>query len=449
MRPAGARERSIGVVLRHPVAVPVLMLALLLVPGAARASAPNLLVLDEHGHVRAQHDRFLPSAEPAAPGTTERPGATARASVRTSTTVPGRLRALERDGELSAEQARAHLDAYTGARRTLKGLRGRARAELSAVLRNAEALASDGLLSASRVKAALATVRRNAQWWGAGSPLAYGRRIRFAGSRLIWQSYPGQGVQIQWLGTFGRMNQLFLARGYDTELAAMAREIESYAAERAGGKAWEYQFAFSGGRPPWVSGLSQGTAISALSRAAVRLRDPRWFSVARSALGVFRAPPPSGVRLRAREGAHYLAYSQAPGLRIYNAFLQSVIGLHDFAVLANDRLGRRLYLEGVRRARVEIRWADTGSWSLYRPGVPSSIDYHKVLRDFARGLCSRMSMDRQRAVLALRARVGDPAAVLRAFDRYPDGSPFCIAQQHFNRYLYARLKALGLPGPWG
>jgi hypothetical protein len=39
--------------------------------------------------------------------------------------------------------------------------------------------------------------------------------------------------------------------------------------------------------------------------------------------------------------------------------------------------------------------------------------------------------------------------VLRAYDRHPDGAPFCVAQQNFNRYLYARLKALGLPGPWG
>lgn len=430
------------------------MLALLAAPGAARASAPNLLVLDARGHVRAQHDPFLPAVgvselPPPAPGRASAPPAPARAAARGRATVPSRLRALERDGAISPQDARGYLDVYSNARRTLKKLRGRQRAELAAVLRNAEALAADGLLSGSRVKTALATVRRNAQWWAAGGSLAYGRRIRFSGSRLIWQSYPGQGVQVQWLGTFGRMNQLFQARGYDTELAAMAREIESYAADRAGGKAWEYQFAFSGGSPPWVSGLSQGTAISALSRAAVRLKDTRWFKVARSALGVFRTPPPSGVRVRAQEGAHYLAYSQAPGLRIYNAFLQSVIGLHDFATLANDPQGRRLYLEGVRRARVEIRWADTGSWSLYRPGVPSSIEYHKVLRDFARGLCARMNMDRQRAALALRARVGDPAAVLRSYDRHPDGAPFCVAQQNFNRYLYARLKALGLPGPWG
>ena len=441
---------------RHPVALPALILLALALPAAAQASAPDVLVLDARGQVRTQQDRVLPSParselpppglvtpKPVAPPAAERAGT---ALVRS--TVPSRLRALARSGKLSAGDARDYASAYANARRTVRRLKGSPRAELAAVLRNAEAQASDGLLTASRVKVVLMTVKRNAQWWGTNGPLAYGRRIRFDGSRLVWQSYPGQGVQIQWLGTFGRMNQLFLAKGYDTEVGAMAREIESYAVNRAGGKAWEYQFVFGGGRPPWVSGLAQGTALQAFSRAAVRLKDPHWFDVARSGLGIFRTPPPSGVRMRAREGAHYLAYSYAPGQRIYNAFLQSVVGLHDFAVFANDPLGRRLYLDGVRRARVEIRWADTGSWSLYQPGIASDLGYHKVLRDFTRGLCSRLNVDRQKAAFALRARRKDPGAVLRAFDRYPDSGPFCIAQQHFNRYLYARLKALGLPGPW-
>ena len=228
----------------------------------------------------------------------------------------------------------------------MKRLKGVARAELASVLRNAEGQAADGLLTSSRVKVVLMTVKRNAQWFAANGPAAYGRRMKFDGSRLVWQFYPGQGVQIQWLGTFGRMNQLFLAKGYDTELAAMAREIESYATDRAGGIAWEYQFVFGGGRPPWVSGLAQGTGIQTLSRAAVRLKDPHWFDVARSALGIFRTPPPSGVRVKAGGGAHYLAYSYAPGQRIYNAFLQSVIGLHDFAFLANDPLGRQALPRG-------------------------------------------------------------------------------------------------------
>ena len=441
--------------LRHPVALPALTLLALALPGAAQASAPDVLVLNAHGRIVVRQDRFLPPAgvdelpppgAPQAAATTTTPPARA-ALVRA--TIPSRLRALARAGKLSEADAKDYEDAYAAARHTVKKLKGVPRAELASVLRNAETQASDGLLTASRVKVVLMTVKRNAQWWGANGPVAYGRRMRFDGSRLVWQSYPGQGIQIQWLGTFGRMNQLFLAKGYDTELAAMAREIESYAVHRAGGIAWEYQFVFGGGRPPWVSGLAQGTGIQTLSRAAVRLKDTHWFDVARDALGIFRTSPPSGVRLKIGDGAHYLAYSYAPGQRIYNAFLQSVIGLHDFAFLANDPLGRRLYLDGERVARVEVLQADTGSWSLYQPGVQSDMGYHKVLRDFTRGLCSRLNVDRERAAIRLRERTGDAGAVLHAFASYPESTPFCVTQQHLNRYLYARLKAMGLPSPWG
>jgi hypothetical protein len=293
------------------------------------------------------------------------------------------------------------------------------------------------------------TVRRNAQWWGANGPLAYGRRIRFPGSRLVWQSYPGQGVQIQWLGTFGRMNQLFLAKDHPTSFAAMAREIAGFAVGRADGIAWEYQFRFGGGRPPWVSGLAQGTAIQAFSRAALRLGDREWFRVARRALGVFRTGPPSGVRVLTGAGAHYLAYSYAPGQRIYNAFLQSIIGLHDFATFANDPVGRRLWLLGERQARLEVRRSNTGTWSLYQPGVPSDIGYHRVLRDFAGGLCDRLNRDRQREVLELRARTGDPLAALGELRRWPDPRPYCETQQLMNRQLWRRLRALGQGTPTG
>ena len=33
---------------------------------------------------------------------------------------------------------------------------------------------------------------------------------------------------------------------------------------------------------------------------------------------------------------------------------------------------------------------DTGAWSLYRPGRESDLGYHQLLRDFLRGLCTRV-----------------------------------------------------------
>ena len=110
-------DRSIGIVPRHPVALPVLMLALLALPGAARASAPDVLVLDARGQIRLQQDAFLPAeraSELPPPGLVTPPPAGAAAGGRAlvRATVPSRLRALERSGQLSAEDARDYTAAY-------------------------------------------------------------------------------------------------------------------------------------------------------------------------------------------------------------------------------------------------------------------------------------------------------------------------------------------------
>ena len=127
-------------------------------------------------------------------------------------------------------------------------------------------MAAGGLVTRSRLPDLMLTIRRNADWWQNGPLLAYGRRVRFTGSRLTWQYYPGQGIQIQWLGTFARMTP-FLA-GDQPQLGQSADEISEHAVDRAGGIAWEYMFPFGGGRPPWVSGLAQG-------RRSRRSRGPR------------------------------------------------------------------------------------------------------------------------------------------------------------------------------
>ena len=177
--------------------------------------------------------------------------------------------------------------------------------------------------------------------------------MSFSGSRLVWQFYAGEGLQIQWLGTFGKANGLWQG-GYDASLRALLDEALALAAQRAGGIAWEYLFRFDGGRPPWVSGLAQGTAVQAFSRAAVRFGEPRYFEAARAGLGIFREAPPSGVRVATPAGAHYLIYSFAPGLRVLNAFTQALNGLHDFAVLANDAEGHALFAAGEAQLRGEL-----------------------------------------------------------------------------------------------
>jgi len=313
-------------------------------------------------------------------------------------TVRAELQRLQAAGQLDAATAARYRDAYDAAHDTLKKLRGARRVELRAVIANLDAAASGGLFAPSRLPAEFLTLERNRAWWAAAPLPRGGQRTRFAASELVWQFYPGQGWQIQWLATFGRANALWSFTGKDPDLRRLLDEALALATQRAGGIAFEYLFRFDGGRPPWVSGLAQGTALSALSRAAVRLGDSRYFEAARSALGIFRTPPPAGVRVATPAGAHYLQYSYAPRLHVVNGFTQALNGLHDFAALANDDEGRTLFAAGEAQLRAELPGFDTGAWSLYsRPGLESDLGYHKVLRDFLAGLCRRLQDDRDRA----------------------------------------------------
>jgi D-glucuronyl C5-epimerase C-terminus len=325
------------------------------------------------------------------------------APAKAATTVPAALDALLAAGAIDQAQHDAWADSFDAAKRTLRRLHGTRRRQLDAVLDNTRALAAGGQLTAERARLAFLTLQRNRAWWAGGRLLRYGERVSFAGSQLVWQYYPGQGIQVQWLGTFGRANGLWQSKTHDDELRALLDEAARLAVPRAGGIAWESMFEFDAGRPPWVSGLTQGTAIQAYSRAAVRLDAPPYFEVARAALGVFRTPPPEGVRVDTPVGTRYVQYSFKPQLQILNGFVQALNGLYDFAALANDNEGRALFAAGEAQARVEVPTFDTGAWSLYRPGKESDLGYHKLLRDFMRGLC---------------VRVPDPAVYCTEADRF-------------------------------
>jgi hypothetical protein len=318
----------------------------------------------------------------------------------TGPTVRAELQRMQAAGELDAATAASYRKAYTSAQSALKRLSGFRRAQLKAVLANVDATAADHLFTATRLPAVFLTLQRNRAWWTA-SPLPFaGQRVTFAPSQIVWQFYPGQGWQIQWLATFGKANALWMVKTRDDDLRRLLDEALSLGTRRAGGMAFEYLFRFDGGRPPWVSGLAQGTGLSALSRGAVRLKDPRYFDAARAALAIFKVAPPAGVLDKTTAGAHYLQYSYAAKLHIANGFTQALNGLHDFATLANDAEGRALFDAGERELRAELPAFDTGAWSLYSRGVPPSLEsdlgYHKVLRDFLRGLCDRLTEDEAR-----------------------------------------------------
>ncbi|HET9469581.1 MAG TPA: D-glucuronyl C5-epimerase family protein, partial [Usitatibacter sp.] len=303
--------------------------------------------------------------------------------------MPRVLARLLASGAITPASYGADLGAYNAAKRSLARLSGTRRTELGAVLANLRAIAAAGRLDASRLPALILTLERNRKWWTTEPLLANGERVFFPPSEIVWQYYAGQGLEIQWLATFGKANGYYLSGHENANLKRLVGEVIPLASARAPGIAWEYMFQFDGGRPPWTSGLSQGTAVQVLARASARFHEPALLATARKALGIFEAAPPAGVRVHTHLGAYYAQYSYAPADRILNGFIQADVGLYDYASISKDPLGLALFDAGDAQARAMVPHYDTGAWSLYDQFEESSLSYHELLTEFLKHLCER------------------------------------------------------------
>jgi hypothetical protein len=304
-------------------------------------------------------------------------------------TVTAALKGLLHSASIGEAAYHQDYGAYVAAKDSLARLSGTRREELGAVLANVQAMAAAGELIPSRLPALFLTLERNRQWWTSEPLLGSDARVSFPGSLIVWEHYPGQGLEIQWLATFGEANGYYLSGHENANLRQLLGEVIPLATERAGGIAWEYMFDFDGGSPPWTSGLSQGTAIQVLARAWSRLKEPAYLTAAQQALGIFRTPPPQGVRVSTPAGAMYAEYTYAPHDRILNGFIQSLVGLYDYTAITKDPLGESLFEAGDAEARAIVPLYDTGAWSMYDQFGESDLNYHELLTEFLQHLCER------------------------------------------------------------
>ena len=325
------------------------------------------------------------------------------ASARRSPTVEASLRVARLTGRISPALETSLRRDWANANATLGKLTGVRRTELAYVVGTVRTLAASHTLTADRLRPTFLVLRSNARFWAREPMPASGYRTSPNADPAIFQYYPGRGMQLQPLASWGRANAIAGAcldamrsrTKKDTcrpgALAKSLDRLSALGARRSGYLAWEYYFAYGTGSPPWVSGMTQATAVQALSRGYRALGKARWRRNALRALGAFEQAPPSGVSVRARGGRHYLLYSFAPSHRVFNGGLQAVIGLRDAAALLHSDRAERLFERGERAARREIADFDTGAWSLYsEQGAEATLNYHSLIAGFLNNLCDRV-----------------------------------------------------------
>ena len=313
-----------------------------------------------------------------------------------------------------------------------------------------QTLAATHTLTADRLRPTFLVLRANTRFWARSPMPTSGWRTSFGTDPAIFQYYPGHGLQLQPLASWGRANAIAGAclaalrsrtRKDRCRSAALARSLDrlsALGARRNGYLAWEYYFAYGSGSPPWVSGMTQATAIQALSRGYRALGKTRWRRNALRALGAFEQPPPTGVSVSAPGGRHYLLYSFAPSQRVFNGGLQAVIGLRDASALLHSQRAERLFERGERATRREVSEFDTGAWSLYsQHGAESTLNYHSLIaglprRDVRPRQAARL-LQRRQALRALRARADADRPQARCARSAPTARARCASRSRRSR----------------
>ena len=391
----------------------LLLAAVTAATAAAPAAAAPVLHWDGE-NLEQRDDPALPPPSLSDPPPPPGPCADAPSLRASATSVNLAIDRARSRKQITAADASKYKKAYSSARSTRGRLSGSYRNELSSVITQLERIAAADRLTGSRMPALFLQLQRNSEFWG-GDPKfparedvpeepcqrastgRAGSRIEFTGSQVVYQYYPGNGLQIQPLANFGKANGIYTAcrrnepRCDPVALKLLLDELVAIRSSRGGFTTWEYWFPFGGGSPPWVSGMAQATAMQALTRGSILLKEPSYLQIAKGAVGIFQKSTPTGVRVRGEGGgSHYALYSFAPGLKVLNGFLQTITGIYDYARTAKDSKAMSLFRAGDRSARREVPRYDTGAWSLYsQGGAESTLNYHNVVTDFLENLCSR------------------------------------------------------------
>src|SRR2546422_2967707 len=219
--------------------------ALLGLLAAAFAPVPARATVVLHvtaGGVKAERGPALDGAYalPAPPAPALATASRVRAAARAAAT----LRAAGRDpvtrtvkdafarNAIDAATRDRYLGSWSAALRTFRALRGQRRTELGYVVGVVRSLAAQNRL-AVRLAPLFVILDRNRQWWSKAGPPAPGARLTFGASRLIFQYFPGEGLQFHPLANFGQLNGYWSGKRND-DLRSLVDDLLTMRVERSG-----------------------------------------------------------------------------------------------------------------------------------------------------------------------------------------------------------------------
>ena len=192
---------------------------------------------------------------------------------------------------------------------------------------------------------------------------------------VVYRWFPRLGLEFHPLANFGALNNA-AATGDVDATRMLADALVARAIPRDRRLIWEYQFRFSGGRPPWASGMAQAVAAQSLARSSALLQDP---ALGAAAVRAFASVPPFLLSLPSGPWIRLYGFN---GQVVLNAQLQAILSLLEYSQTTEDAGAATLAQRLSTTAQALFPRFDTGDWSRYQlGGAYASREYQKFVTD--------------------------------------------------------------------
>ena len=194
---------------------------------------------------------------------------------------------------------------------------------------------------------------------------------------LVYRYFAGYCFRFHPLADFGALNARVAAGDVEGTEALADALIKRGVYQKGGGIGWEYDFDFSGGRAPWLSGMAQAVAAQAFAGAAALVTDRSKAYMTEATAAERLIPKRLVTDVAAGPWIKLYGFSS---LVVFNAQLQATLSLQSFAQASGDAPAAALAARMETAAYKMIPRFDTGYWSYYSlPDEPSPVAYHEFV----------------------------------------------------------------------
>jgi len=273
---------------------------------------------------------------------------------------------LTRAGVAPAERG-AYLTTVRRARALAKRTGGSRAVAIRAVLRSATTIANQRSFSPAVASVVFRELNANVTYLSTRAVPRSGTRIRIDG--VVYESYSGQGLRIQPLGTYFAILEPGAGVAADGGVSKALDKALQITVPVGDSLTLPYLFPWMGRQPTWQSAMAEGVAASASLNAWNRSGNDDYLDVAiRFGNGALN----NGITVE-ENGLWFPLYVFAPGYRVLNGHLQTVLAMGDLVDATGDPDFADAFDRSVAATKRALPQFTTGGWGRYAPGQDAPV----------------------------------------------------------------------------